>query len=178
MHFHTQFPTSCLQAYWCNLYRIDRKLGDPLCYQIQLFFTPNFPLPVFQYFNDKMNEIDIERRRNNHKTSGKRNLTSRGSLKHTQFPHFRFSGIYIFGLWRVIVTTNFTLGGTNILGRQRNHQRADKRGINQRFLTFFEILHQKPSFENTLSSVYDSQFEDFLFIIMICYDTITECNRT
>ena len=79
MHFHTQFPH--FQGYWVRLNGIDRKLGDPFCYQIQFIFTPNFPLPVFQYFNDKMNEIDIERRRNNHKTSGKRNLTSRGSLK-------------------------------------------------------------------------------------------------
>ena len=41
--FTTNFPTSRFEGYWVRLNRIDRQLGDPLCYQIQFIFTPNVP---------------------------------------------------------------------------------------------------------------------------------------
>ena len=33
-------------AYWVKLNGIDSKFGEPFCYQSQIIFTTNFPLPV------------------------------------------------------------------------------------------------------------------------------------
>ena len=57
---HLLSPTSSFQAYWVRLNGIDRKLGDPFCYQIQFFFTPNFPTSHFQGYWVRLDGIDIK----------------------------------------------------------------------------------------------------------------------